>query len=345
MSARCGTCHAARQLPSNPAERRNCIDCHMPLQESKVITFRIGRHALAQQYRTHRIAVYDVAAADSRREAASGRECSSRDIAAEAGIYLPPRERRVAREAHVRDVRLRRGRHRFRQRRLARPVLRQRRRPGARQADRPATRCIAIWATENSRMSLRRAGVAGNGMFATGVTVGDYDNDGFLDIYVTGLRRQSALSQQRRRHVHRRDGEGGSRRRRLEQQRGLGGLRSRRLPGSVRGRYVDYDIQQAAVLRLQEAGLPHVLRPAAVRRDAGAAVPQQSGRHVHRGLAKRPAWRIRRGKVSAWRSAISMATAGPTSSWPTMASAIFCTATKATARSTTLPTAPASVST
>jgi hypothetical protein len=31
-----------------------------------------------------------------------------------------------------------------------------------------------------------KAGAAGNGRFATGITVGDYDNDGFLDIYITG---------------------------------------------------------------------------------------------------------------------------------------------------------------
>src|SRR6267154_1590856 len=37
----------------------------------------------------------------------------------------------------------------------------------------------------------KEAGLTGNGGFATGVAVGDFDNDGFLDIYVTGFGRNT----------------------------------------------------------------------------------------------------------------------------------------------------------
>ena len=42
--------------------------------------------------------------------------------------------------------------------------------------------------------------------------VGDYDNDGFDDLFVTLLGKERPLPQQRRRHVHGRLGEGGRRR-------------------------------------------------------------------------------------------------------------------------------------
>ena len=60
MSARCATCHAAPQHKRTTQADGNCIDCHMPRQESKVITFRTSGSQLAQQYRTHKIAIYEV---------------------------------------------------------------------------------------------------------------------------------------------------------------------------------------------------------------------------------------------------------------------------------------------
>ena len=49
-----------------------------------------------------------------------------------------------------------------------------------------------------------KAGIA-TPCFAMGGAVGDYNNDGWPDLYVTCLGRQRSLSQQRRRHLYRRD--------------------------------------------------------------------------------------------------------------------------------------------
>ena len=52
-----------------------------------------------------------------------------------------------------------------------------------------------------------KAGLTDAG-WASGVCVGDYNNDGFEDLYHHLLRPEQALSQQRRRNIHRRDGQG-----------------------------------------------------------------------------------------------------------------------------------------
>ena len=92
------------------------------------------------------------------------------------------------------------GRHR--QRRLARSVRRQR--------GRARRSCSATRATARSRTSPRPAGVARTA-FTKGVAAGDYDNDGYPDLYVSNLRRRELpLSQQPQPDVHR----GGARGRR-----------------------------------------------------------------------------------------------------------------------------------
>ena len=72
MSTRCTTCHQAPRH-KRTVQADNCIDCHMPLLPSKVITFRTPGSLLAQQYRTHRIAVYDDLAGTHKQQAAEKR--------------------------------------------------------------------------------------------------------------------------------------------------------------------------------------------------------------------------------------------------------------------------------
>jgi hypothetical protein len=57
LSANCTRCHAD-QTCKMAARADNCIECHMPRQESKVITFRASGIVMTQRYRNHTIGVY-----------------------------------------------------------------------------------------------------------------------------------------------------------------------------------------------------------------------------------------------------------------------------------------------
>ncbi len=57
LSAHCIRCHTERTCRMS-GRADNCIDCHMPRQESQVITFRVAGRLLAQRYRTHTIGIY-----------------------------------------------------------------------------------------------------------------------------------------------------------------------------------------------------------------------------------------------------------------------------------------------
>jgi enediyne biosynthesis protein E4 len=182
MSTRCVTCHAAGAC-KHAAEADNCIDCHMPRQASKVITFQTGGSQLAQTYRTHKIAVYD--AQGPKQQPQNAARVQFTDVAAEAGITFR-HENGASAEKHMfetfgsgvgvidfdndgwPDLFFANGAD------LGH---------GKRSPGNALYRNLGNGKFEDVTA---KAGVAGNGMFATGVTVGDYDNDGFLDIYVTG---------------------------------------------------------------------------------------------------------------------------------------------------------------
>lgn len=181
LSTRCAACHAAG-LCKHSAERDNCIDCHMPIQNSKVITFQNAGSLVAQTYRTHRIAIYDAPQASPGKNPA---RVQFTDVAAAAGITFR-HENGASPEKHMfetfgsgvgvidfdndgwPDLFFANGAD----------LGRGKRSPGN----------VLYRNLGNGKFQdvTTKAGVAGNGMFATGVTVGDYDNDGFLDIYVTG---------------------------------------------------------------------------------------------------------------------------------------------------------------
>jgi hypothetical protein len=66
MSQRCRTCHKIDPTPAHQAVgatiTQNCIDCHMPALESKVVNVNVNGKLLYPRFRTHWIKIYSEAA-------------------------------------------------------------------------------------------------------------------------------------------------------------------------------------------------------------------------------------------------------------------------------------------
>ena len=178
MSARCINCHPSPNH-RQAVQKDNCIDCHMPLQDSRVITFRTSGSLLAQTYRTHRIAIYPA------EKSARASHVEFVDVTAEAGITFRHENGASPEKQMFETFGSGVGVIDFDNDGLpdlffanGADLAHGKRSPGN----------VLYRNLGNGKFEdvTARAGVAGNGMFATGVTVGDYDNDGFLDIYVTG---------------------------------------------------------------------------------------------------------------------------------------------------------------
>ena len=138
-----------------------------------------------------------------------------------------------------------------------------------------------------------KAGVAGSAagdrVFKTGVAVGDYDNDGYLDLFVTALGPDTLY-----RNNH--DGTFTD----VTAQAGVAGAATAwstsagffdydhdgRLDLFV-AHYVDYRLDEQSLLRPEEGRLSDVLRSEDLRRHRGSPVSQQRRRHVHRRVAAR----------------------------------------------------------
>ena len=155
-----------------------------------------------------------------------------------------------------------------------------------------------------------KAGVAGGNSFGMGVAVGDYDNDGCPDIFVTAYGRCI---------LYHNNGDGtftdvtekaGVDSARLDDQRRLVRLRQRR-HGSICSSAASSSSRSTSNVFCgdNKLGKRLLLHPARLQADAEPALPQQRRRHVHRGQRRHRHRSARSARRWAWSRPTSTTTA------------------------------------
>jgi len=161
------------------------------------------------------------------------------------------------------------------------------------------------------------AGLAGTG-YDIGAVVGDYDNDGYPDLFRRRRLPQHALPQQWRRHVHGRHRQGrpgpGQRsglRPAVGHFRGLGGRQQRRVAGPVCFELPPVALQRPAHVQLP--GDPRLLPSTILQGPAQFPVPQP-GRRTFKDVSANGESGSTSARAWAWASRITTRTAVRTSS-------------------------------